>query len=172
MRGMIPSPLEKPTDPKPLWTESFIRLGSGRLSALVSGVHVNDSGRIAHRLKEDGIDSKKVLVLVDDLNLAFGALRLRDSGSDGGHRGLKSIISVWGEDFPRLRLGISPRDSGTGLERGPAVDYVLSRFTAEEEDFLPQIIADAASAVFAYFTQGLGPAMSSWNRQNLPQISS
>lgn len=155
----------------PLWDESMIRLDSGRLGALVNRVHMNDSGRIAKRLKKEKVASRKVLVVVDDLDLEFGALRLRGVGSDGGHRGLESIISVWGEDFPRLRLGISPRGDKKGMERGPTVNYVLGHFTTDEESLLPQIKKDAASAVIAYFTQGLGTAMSLWNRQNLPRIN-
>lgn len=156
----------------PLWDESIIRLEQGRLGALVNRVHMNDSGRVAKKLKKARIDISKVLVVVDDLDLEFGALRLRGAGSDGGHRGLESIISVWGEGFPRLRLGIAPHGDDKGLKRAPTVPYVLGRFTTSEESVLPQVKQDAASAVIAFFTQGLGPAMSLWNRQNLPQISS
>ncbi len=81
-----------------------------------------------------------VLVLSDDLDLPFGRLRLRTTGSSGGHNGLKSIIARFGEGFPRLRIGI-------GRGRADTIDYVLSNFTAAEESELGTLIGVAADGV-------------------------
>ena len=92
-----------------------------------------------------------VLVVVDDLDLPFGKLRMRESGGSGGHNGLKSIIEVLGEDFPRLRIGIG-RD-------GDAIDHVLSSFTNDEERRLAKIVAVAADAVERWLDSGPVEAM-------------
>ncbi len=81
-----------------------------------------------------------VLVVSDDLDLPFGRLRMRTGGGSGGHNGLKSIIARFGEDFPRLRVGI-------GRGRSDAIDYVLSTFDHDEERTLPSIIDVAADGI-------------------------
>jgi len=81
-----------------------------------------------------------MLVISDDLDLPFGRLRMRLNGGSGGHNGLKSIIARFGQDFPRLRIGI-------GRGRADTIDYVLSNFTPEEERALNTIVAAAADGV-------------------------
>lgn len=81
-----------------------------------------------------------VLVVSDDLDLPLGRLRMRAGGGSGGHNGLKSIIARFGEDFPRLRVGI-------GRGRSDAIDYVLSTFDHDEERTLPSIIDVAADGI-------------------------
>lgn len=76
----------------------------------------------------------QILVVVDDLDLPFGKLRMRERGSSGGHNGLKSLIEQFGEDFARLRIGIG-RDSSSD-----AIDRVLGTFAPDEEAQLPQIV--------------------------------
>jgi PTH1 family peptidyl-tRNA hydrolase len=80
------------------------------------------------------IPPQAMLVIVDDLDLPFGKLRMRERGSSGGHNGLKSIIENLGDDFPRLRIGIG-RDRA-----GEAIDRVLSPFTDEEERALETLV--------------------------------
>jgi PTH1 family peptidyl-tRNA hydrolase len=80
------------------------------------------------------IPSQQMLVIVDDLDLPFAKLRMRERGSSGGHNGLKSIIGNLGEDFPRLRIGIG-RDRS-----GEAIGHVLGRFSGDEEAALPALI--------------------------------
>lgn len=92
--------------------------------------------RIAAWLK---VPPEQILVIVDDLDLPFGKLRLRERGRSGGHNGLKSLIAHLGEDFARLRIGIGRNTSGD------AIDRVLGAFAPEEEALLPQII-DASVA--------------------------
>ncbi len=83
------------------------------------------------------IEPRDILVVVDDLDLPFGKLRLRERGSSGGHNGLKSLIAHFGQDFPRLRIGIGRDSSGEAIER------VLGTFSPTEESQLAAIV-DAA----------------------------
>lgn len=85
------------------------------------------------------------MVVVDDINLPAGRIRLRSKGSDGGHLGLRSVISaVQTEDFPRLRIGI-------GQTSMDAVDYVLGRFTAEERRVLRAVMKEAVRGIEIMF---------------------
>jgi PTH1 family peptidyl-tRNA hydrolase len=101
-------------------------------------------GRVASWWKSEPAD---VLVISDDLDLPFGRLRMRASGSSGGHNGLKSIIARFGEGFPRLRIGI-------GRGRSETIDYVLSNFSIEEERALPELIDVAAEGVRRWLERG------------------
>ncbi len=105
------------------------------------------------------IDPAEILVVLDDLALPLGRLRLRTGGSSGGHNGLESIIVQFGtEEIPRLRIGIgaAPRDGG--------VDYVLSRFFEEEKPLVRSTIDRAAEAVKCAIDNGLVSAMNTFNK--------
>lgn len=118
-------------------------------------------------MNESGIAARKqlarrpdgMLVVCDDMALPFGRLRLRPAGSDGGHKGLGSIIAHIGRsDFPRLRVGIdAPARSSDGI------DYVLETFPTEQEALLPEVLARASDACIAVVVQGLERAMSRFN---------
>jgi PTH1 family peptidyl-tRNA hydrolase len=100
-----------------------------------------------------------VLVIVDDVNLPLGRLRLRTEGSAGGHNGLRSIISHVGtEEFPRLRLGVGAQQQG-----GDLAGHVLSTFRAEERPELLKAIERAADAVETWLAQGMATAMNTYN---------
>ena len=100
-----------------------------------------------------------VLIVLDDLDLPFGTLRLRGRGSAGGHRGLESIIEQLGTDaVPRLRFGI-------GRGRSEAIAHVLARFSEEEARRLPEVIDRAADAVLLWAREGLTVAMNAVNRR-------
>ena len=100
----------------------------------------------------------QLLVVVDDIELPFGTMRLRAKGGSGGHNGLKSIIAELGMDaFPRMRIGI-----GRGL--GHATHQVLSRFTSEEERVLPFLLEAAADCVLDWERHGITNAMNRCNR--------
>lgn len=100
-----------------------------------------------------------LLVVADDIDLPFTAMRLRAKGGSGGHNGLKSIISALGSDeFARLRLGI-------GRGRGEATGQVLGRFNAEEERLLPEIIGSAADCALDWERAGVIMAMNRFNRR-------
>ena len=101
-------------------------------------------GRVAGWWK---VEPPNVLVVSDDLDLPFGRLRMRATGSSGGHNGLKSIIARFGEAFPRLRIGI-------GRGRADTIDYVLANFTLEEERELETLIDVAANGVVRWLERG------------------
>ncbi len=94
-----------------------------------------------------------LLVISDDLDLPLGRLRLRPSGGSGGHNGLRSIIEHFGEDFPRLRVGIGRGDEAD------AIDRVLSRFDDGEERVLREVVATAAEGVERWLAQGTAAAI-------------
>ena len=119
----------------------------------VSGEAVRDLRR-RHRLRPENI-----LVIVDDIDLPLGRLRLRAEGSAGGHNGLRSVIEALGTtEFPRLRVGIGRPPEGTD----PA-DFVLTRFTSDEAPVAHASIERAADAVEMTITEGLGAAMNRFN---------
>ena len=100
----------------------------------------------------------ELLVVVDDIDLPFGSMRVRSRGGSGGHNGLKSIIAELGVDaFPRLRIGI-------GRGPGHAIRQVLSRFTSEEERVLPSVLEAAADCVLEWERHGITNAMNRCNR--------
>ena len=100
-----------------------------------------------------------LLVVLDDVDLPLGRLRLRSSGGGGGHRGLDDVIASLGHgDFPRLRFGIA-RPS----EALDTADYVLAPFSADEEETVEPRIADAAEAVLSVLRDGIAPTMNRYN---------
>jgi len=105
------------------------------------------------------IGSAEILVVVDDFALPLGRLRIRESGSPGGHNGLESVIMSFGsEDIPRLRLGI-----GEAPERA-SVDYVLSPFFEEEKPKVKAMIERAAEAIKCAVDNGITSAMNKFNK--------
>ena len=119
----------------------------------VSGEAVRDLRRL-HRLRP--LD---IVVVVDDLDLPLGRLRLRASGSAGGHNGLKSIIEALGTtEFPRLRVGI-----GRPAEGVDPADHVLTRFTSDEQAVVDAALDRAAEAIETAITEGIETAMNRFN---------
>jgi peptidyl-tRNA hydrolase, PTH1 family len=105
------------------------------------------------------IAAEEVLIVLDDLALPLGRLRVRNQGSSGGHNGLQSVIEHFGtEAVPRLRIGI-----GAAPSRG-AVDYVLGRFFEEEKTLVDATIKRAAEAVKCAVDKGLFAAMNVFNQ--------
>ncbi len=129
-------------------------------------LYMNESGVVVKQHLNEEPD--EFLVVVDDIALPFGKLRLRPRGSDGGHNGLASIIYHLGSDkFPRLRVGIgSP--ATTNFTADSLNEYVLSPFTPEEKRLLPEILDRAADACLTVITEGLDKAM---NRFNSPLVN-
>lgn len=123
--------------------------------------YMNLSGLAVRSLvRKRGIDPVSLLVINDDLDLPFGALRLRPGGSAGGHRGVQSIIDHLGAcDFPRLRIGI-----GRPTLSGEVTDYVLSPFPWADREQLADILEQAAAAACLWVTEGIEAAMNRYNR--------
>jgi peptidyl-tRNA hydrolase, PTH1 family len=107
------------------------------------------------------IELADVLVVVDEVQLETGRIRIRPSGSAGGHNGLKSIIGSLGTDaFPRLRIGV-----GRGNARRDLSDHVLAKFDADERSVIEDAIVRAADASEAFIADGIGVAMNRFNRK-------
>ena len=106
------------------------------------------------------IEPPAILVVADDVNLPLGRLRLRASGTAGGHNGFRSIIECLGTgEFPRLRVGV-----GRGDPRRDLADHVLARFDGDERDEVERTIARAADAVETFLAEGIEAAMNRYNR--------
>jgi PTH1 family peptidyl-tRNA hydrolase len=106
-----------------------------------------------------------LLIIYDDLDLPLGKIRLRQSGSSGGHKGINSIIFALGsEDFPRIRVGIGrPQAEEQSMSEDTIVNYVLSDFSPQEEAIIKSVIARVAEAIDCFLTQGIEAAMSKFN---------
>ena len=124
-----------------------------------SGLAVGEAARFFK------VDPADVLVIVDDIALPAGFIRLRGSGGAGGHNGLADIERVLGtRDYPRLRFGVDePRVNGRRIDQA---DYVLSPFTEPQWQAVEPAIASAADAAATWATQGLEPAMNRYNTPN------
>ena len=121
---------------------------------------MNLSGKaVRYWMQKEKIPKEMILVVMDDLNLDYGKIRLRGKGNDGGHNGLKDIDEcTGGSNYARLRLGI-------GKEFGPGeqVDYVLGEWSEEENKTLPALVEEAAEACRSYASIGLGQTMNKFN---------
>jgi PTH1 family peptidyl-tRNA hydrolase len=105
------------------------------------------------------VESPEILVIVDDVELPLGRLRARGEGGAGGHNGLKSVISSLGtEKFARLRVGVGRGNAGSNLS-----NFVLGRFTADEQEIITAAVLRAADATEVFIERGIGPAMNMFN---------
>jgi peptidyl-tRNA hydrolase, PTH1 family len=109
-------------------------------------------------------DPAEMIVLTDEVDLPWGMLRIRERGSAGTHNGLKSIVSALGSgEFIRVRLGIKPEKIWGELR-----DYVLSKLSRAEREIAGQMVTEATDAVELIITEGVGKAMSKFNRRVPP----
>jgi len=122
--------------------------------------YMNLSGKaIAYWLQELKIPKENLLVIVDEIALPFGTLRMRTKGSSAGHNGLKNIeMLLNGQEYSRLRFGI-----GNNYSKGQQVDYVLSNFTEDEFAALPSIMDKAIEAAQSFGTIGPERTMNFYN---------
>lgn len=122
--------------------------------------YMNRSGdAVAALQRKHDLDLDQLLIVVDDLHLPIGTLRLRPEGSSGGHNGLAHIAQRLGTtEYPRLRVGI-----GSDFPDGGQVDYVLSPFTAQQQPLIREAIADACDAIFTVVRDDLTTAMNQFN---------
>ena len=135
--------------------------------------YMNLSGRAVKDFSERfEVPKEKILVVYDDVNLEFGTLRTRPSGSDGGQNGIKSVIFEFeSEEIPRLRIGIKTK---TELEKVKTEDgsydlaeYVLDEFSAGETKDLDKIVTAAKDAVLSFVKDGIGETMNNFNKSFL-----
>jgi PTH1 family peptidyl-tRNA hydrolase len=111
-----------------------------------------------------GILSKNMLVIHDDIDLAFGRIKIKKKGGHGGHKGVKSLIDVFGGgDFTRLRIGVGRSEVGIGV-----VDHVLGKFDTAETKLLDHIITISGDAVVSFLCKGAEETMNRFNdRRNV-----
>lgn len=126
---------------------------------------MNDSGRFVRALADFyRVSAGEVLACYDELDLPFGRLRLKPSGSAAGHKGMESIIATLGtEEIPRLRLGVGPKPP-----QADGAAYVLGRFSPDEEKALGGVLDLAAQAARLARTSGLEAAMNRFNAAPAP----
>ena len=138
-----------------------MRLRNKSLLLLKPSTFMNLSGNaIRYWLQKEKIETENLLVVVDDLALPFGTLRLKSKGSDAGHNGLKHIQDLIGQNYPRLRFGI-----GNDFPRGAQVNYVLDEFSDEEQQKLPERIETAADIIRSFCLAGINTAMNQYNNK-------
>ncbi len=129
---------------------------------LKPSTYMNLSGKAVHYwLQKTRIPQENLLVVVDDLAIPFGTLRLRKRGSAGGHNGLKSIdYSLASDDYARLRVGTG----NGGFAEGHQVDFVLGELLLEEKRAMPELLERAIACIKCYGTEGIDRAMTQFNR--------
>ena len=131
-----------------------------QLLLLKPNTFMNLSGKaVVYWLKKEKIHINNLIVVVDDLNINFGISRLKASGSDGGHNGLKDIAnSLNTSKFTRLRFGI-----GNNFKKKDQVDFVLSKWNNEESNNLGQLIDKNVEIIFSTIKKGTEFAMNKYN---------
>jgi len=122
--------------------------------------YMNLSGKaMKFWMQELKVQKENTLVVVDDLALPFGKMRMRAKGSNAGHNGLKNIEDLTGgQNYPRLKMGI-----GDDFAKGRQVDYVLSKFTQQEFDELPFAMDKAIDMIFGFCSIGITRTMNEFN---------
>ena len=137
------------------------RIKNSELIVLKPNTFMNLSGNaVRYWLQKENIPVENLLVVVDDLALPFGTLRLKPKGSDAGHNGLKHIQELIGQNYPRLRFGI-----GSEFPRGHQVDYVLNEFSDEEKQKLPERIETAVDIIRNFCLAGVDITMNQYNNK-------
>ena len=139
-----------------------MRLKNQQLLLLKPSTYMNLSGEaVRYWLIKEKIDLDHLLVIVDDIALPFGQVRIRPKGADGGHNGLKSITECLGsQQWARLRFGI-----GNDFPPGAQVDYVLGYPTPEELEILPDRAKVATDAIKTFCLSGVTFAMNNYNNK-------
>lgn len=135
-------------------------IGSKACILSLPQTYMNNSGiAVRAQAAKAGIKPEDILVVYDDMAIPLGDMRIRPSGSAGGHNGMKSLIEHLGTNqFPRLRLGI-----GRPKFTDETVDYVLSNFTTGERKALPDIINNALRCIHSWVNDGVDAAMNQFN---------
>jgi PTH1 family peptidyl-tRNA hydrolase len=138
------------------------RFKGNRITIIKPATYMNLSGKaVNYWLQEEKIPFKNLLIVTDDLALPFGTLRLKKKGSDGGHNGLTDIIATLNTtEFARLRFGI-----GNEFAKGHQVNYVLGKWSAEEESALSERIDQCVKIIKSFIAIGVDRTMSDFNNK-------
>lgn len=136
------------------WKGRPVGLAKPRAYMNRSGISVEELAR------KNRLSPRDLLVIVDDINLPTGRIRIREKGGAGGHNGLEDIIDWLDSDtFPRIRIGI-----GNDFERGGQADYVLSTFDEAERPLIDEAVLRARDAALTYITDGIVTAMNRFSK--------
>ncbi len=143
-----------------------LRVKNAQLILLKPSTYMNLSGEAVRYWKiKENIELENILVIVDDIALPFGTIRLRGKGSDGGHNGIKNITNLLQTpNYARLRFGV-----GNDFPPGAQVDYVLGHPKPEELAILPECARVAGEAIKAFCLSGLAFAMNHYNKSAAAQ---
>ena len=136
------------------------RVKNAEMVLLKPTTYMNLSGNaVRYSLQQEKIPVENMLVLVDDLKLPFGTIRIRKQGSNGGHNGLGNIQSVLGtENYARVRFGI-----GNNFSRGAQCNFVLGKWTDEEQKLLPDRLKVTSEIIPSFCLQGIDRTMNLYN---------
>lgn len=139
-----------------------VKLRGHTLILLKPSTFMNLSGMaVRYWMQKEKIEPENMLILVDDLALPFGTLRLKPRGSDAGHNGLRNIQEILGHNnYNRLRFGI-----GSDFPKGGQIDYVLGRWNSEEAAALPERIDRAIEITKSFCLSGLQNTMNQYNNK-------
>ena len=124
--------------------------------------YVNNSGRsFLYWKKKEKVSTDNTLVICDDLNLYFGNIKIKSSGTAGGHNGLKDIEDFLGTvNYPRIRIGISNNN------KIPTSDYVLGKWSESEQSNIHNLVKISSEIVFSFIQTGIERTMSFYNKKN------
>lgn len=141
---------------------------AGKIRLLKPLTYMNNSGQAIRAVTDwYKLSPESVLAIYDDMDLPLGKMRLRLSGSAGGHNGMKSAIAHLGtQNFPRLRIGIG-KPQGVMQGNNTTVSHVLGRFSLEENQVVAEVLQLVLGAVELSFKQGVEKAMNSYNNRNI-----
>ncbi len=140
---------------------AIVKVKNVELMLLKPSTFMNLSGvAVRFWMNKEKLPLENLLVIVDDLSLPFGAIRIRERGSDAGHNGLKNIAEQLGtQNYARLKFGV-----GNDFPRGGQIDFVLGKFPPEEMKEMPEKLKKAAEAVKAFCLSGPAFAMNHFNK--------
>ncbi|HOF20815.1 MAG TPA: aminoacyl-tRNA hydrolase [Bacteroidales bacterium] len=140
---------------------SPVKYKGRQLILLKPSTYMNLSGNaVRYWLKREKIELENLLVIVDDIALPLGSIRMRPKGSDGGHNGLAHISSVLGtNEYARIRVGI-----GNGFRKGSQVHHVLGRWKPGEEEFLKERIDIVIEMIKSFAVAGTELTMTAYNK--------
>lgn len=132
-----------------------------KLFLLKPTTYMNLSGNaVRYWLEKENIPTENLLVIVDDLSLPLGKMRLKGSGSNGGHNGLGHIQQLIGQKYARLRMGI-----GAEFQKGGQVDWVLGKFSDEDKATLAPLMETACEMIKSFVLAGIDITMNRYNKK-------
>jgi PTH1 family peptidyl-tRNA hydrolase len=131
------------------------------LVLLKPSTYMNLSGNaVSYWLKKENIPLENMLVVVDDIALPLGSIRMRPKGNDGGHNGLAHISAILGtNEYPRIRIGI-----GNSFSKGKQIDFVLGKWNPEEKKFMDERISIVIDMIKSFAFTGIELTMTSFNK--------